>query len=52
MGRTRSNRLTFFPGNIEELKGTTVKVKITEIRAFSITGEVIELSATESLRSQ
>ncbi len=43
MGRTRGNRLTFFPGNIEELKGKTVKVKITEIRAFSVTGEVIEV---------
>ena len=43
MGRTRGNRLTFFPGNIEELKGKTVKVKITEIRAFSVTGEAIEV---------
>ncbi|MGF1539336.1 MAG: TRAM domain-containing protein, partial [Pleurocapsa sp.] len=40
MGRTRGNRLTFFPGKIEELQGKTVKVKITEIRAFSITGEL------------
>ncbi len=40
LGRTRSNRLTFFPGKIEELIGKTVKVKITEIRAFSITGEL------------
>jgi tRNA-2-methylthio-N6-dimethylallyladenosine synthase len=38
MGRTRGNRLTFFPGNIDELKGKLVKVKITEIRAFSLTG--------------
>ncbi len=41
MGRTRGNRLTFFPGKIEELKGQTVKVKITEIRSFSVTGEAI-----------
>ncbi len=41
MGRTRGNRLTFFPGNIEELKGKIVKVKINEIRAFSITGEMV-----------
>ena len=41
MGRTRGNRLTFFPGTIEELKGKTVKVKITEARAFSLTGEVV-----------
>jgi tRNA-2-methylthio-N6-dimethylallyladenosine synthase len=42
MGRTRGNRLTFFPGKIEELKGKTVKVKIIEARAFSLTGEIIE----------
>lgn len=41
MGRTRGNRLTFFPGNITELKGQIVKVKITEVRAFSLTGERI-----------
>ena len=41
MGRTRGNRLTFFPGDINELKGKVVKVKITEARAFSLTGEVI-----------
>jgi tRNA-2-methylthio-N6-dimethylallyladenosine synthase len=40
MGRTRGNRLTFFPGDIQELKGKIVKVKITEVRAFSLTGEV------------
>lgn len=39
MGRTRGNRLTFFPGQIDELKGQLVKVKITEIRAFSLTGD-------------
>ncbi|NET01996.1 MAG: tRNA (N6-isopentenyl adenosine(37)-C2)-methylthiotransferase MiaB [Sphaerospermopsis sp. SIO1G1] len=42
MGRTRGNRLTFFPGDIQELKGKIVKVKITEVRAFSLTGEVGE----------
>ena len=41
MGRTRGNRLAFFPGDIKELKGKLVKVKITEIRAFSLTGERI-----------
>jgi tRNA-2-methylthio-N6-dimethylallyladenosine synthase len=40
MGRTRGNRLTFFSGNIDELKGQTVKVKITEVRAFSLTGQL------------
>ena len=39
MGRTRGNRLTFFPGDINTLKGKIVPVEITEIRAFSLTGE-------------
>ncbi|WP_088892504.1 tRNA (N6-isopentenyl adenosine(37)-C2)-methylthiotransferase MiaB [Leptolyngbya ohadii] len=41
MGRTRGNRLTFFEGNLEQLRGQTVKVKITEVRAFSLTGEIV-----------
>lgn len=43
MGRTRGNRLTFFKGDINELKGQLVKVKINEVRAFSLTGEPIEM---------
>ncbi len=39
MGRTRGNRLTFFTGDIQDLKGKIVKVKITQVRAFSLTGE-------------
>ena len=39
MGRTRDNRLTFFQGNIPELRGQLVPVKIKEVRAFSLTGE-------------
>lgn len=39
MGRTRGNRLTFFAGDIHELKGKLIKVKITEVRPFSLTGE-------------
>ncbi len=38
MGRTCGNRLTFFTGNIQELKGQSVNVRITEVRAFSLTG--------------
>jgi tRNA-2-methylthio-N6-dimethylallyladenosine synthase len=41
MGRTRSNRLTFFDGDINQLKGQLVKVKITEVRPFSLTGQPI-----------
>ncbi|MEM9120618.1 MAG: tRNA (N6-isopentenyl adenosine(37)-C2)-methylthiotransferase MiaB [Cyanobacteria bacterium P01_F01_bin.56] len=39
MGRTRGNRLTFFTGDIDQLKGQLVKVHITEVRAFSLTGK-------------
>ena len=42
MGRTRGNRLAFFTGNIEELLGQIIKVKITEVRAFSLTGERVD----------
>ncbi|MBP0019287.1 MAG: tRNA (N6-isopentenyl adenosine(37)-C2)-methylthiotransferase MiaB [Cyanobacteria bacterium SBLK] len=45
MGRTRGNRLTFFEGNIEELKGAIVKVKVSEVRAFSLTGELLDVPA-------
>ncbi|PSB11165.1 tRNA (N6-isopentenyl adenosine(37)-C2)-methylthiotransferase MiaB [filamentous cyanobacterium CCP1] len=41
MGRTRGNRLTFFTGTITELKGKVVPVRITTVRAFSLTGESI-----------
>lgn len=39
MGRTRGNRLTFFAGSIDELRGQQVKVRITEVRPFSLTGQ-------------
>ncbi|MEH2311277.1 MAG: tRNA (N6-isopentenyl adenosine(37)-C2)-methylthiotransferase MiaB [Nostoc sp.] len=43
MGRTDGNRLTFFSGDIKELKGQLVKVKIIEVRPFSLTGEPVEV---------
>ena len=43
MGRTRGNRLTFFTGDINQLKGQLIKVKITEVRAFSLTGEPVQV---------
>ena len=43
MGRTAGNRLTFFAGDISELKGKIVPVKITQVRAFSLTGEALTL---------
>jgi len=44
MGRTRTNRLTFFNGDIEALRGQLVKVQITEVRAFSLTGTALEMA--------
>ncbi len=38
MGRTRTNRLTFFEGDIQALRGQIVPVKITQVRPFSLTG--------------
>ncbi len=46
MGRTRGNRLTFFLGNLAELKGQQVKVKITQVRPFSLTGETYRVVYT------
>jgi tRNA-2-methylthio-N6-dimethylallyladenosine synthase len=40
MGRTRSNRLTFFAGDIATTKGKLINVKITDVRAFSLTGSM------------
>ncbi|MFN4279777.1 tRNA (N6-isopentenyl adenosine(37)-C2)-methylthiotransferase MiaB [Thermosynechococcus sp.] len=37
-GRTDSNRLTYLPGDIETLRGQLVRVRITEARAFSLSG--------------
>lgn len=42
MGRTRGNRLTFFTGEIDQLKGKTIPVKITTVRAFSLTGDRVD----------
>ncbi|PAX60311.1 tRNA (N6-isopentenyl adenosine(37)-C2)-methylthiotransferase MiaB [Brunnivagina elsteri] len=42
MGRTCGNRLTFFTGDINELKGKIIKVKINQVRPFSLTGTVVD----------
>jgi tRNA-2-methylthio-N6-dimethylallyladenosine synthase len=39
LGRTRGNRLTFFAGEISELQGRTVPVRITQVRPYSLTGQ-------------
>jgi tRNA-2-methylthio-N6-dimethylallyladenosine synthase len=41
MGRTRGNRLTFFTGDISQLLGQVVTVRITEVRPFSLSGEIV-----------
>ena len=41
MGRTRSNRLTFFEGDIQQLQGQTIAVKIQQVRPFSLTGTAV-----------
>jgi tRNA-2-methylthio-N6-dimethylallyladenosine synthase len=43
VGRTDGNRLTFFKGDLTELKGKIIPVKITEVRPFSLTGEMLSL---------
>lgn len=48
MGRTDSNRLTFFAGCLAQLRGKIVPVEITETRAFSLTGvAVVDVRAVE-----
>jgi len=41
MGRTRGNRLTFFEGDLATLKGKIIPIQITEVRAFSLSGEPV-----------
>eukprot|EP00554_Chaetoceros_debilis_P001104 CAMPEP_0194089944 /NCGR_PEP_ID=MMETSP0149-20130528/36735_1 /TAXON_ID=122233 /ORGANISM="Chaetoceros debilis, Strain MM31A-1" /LENGTH=740 /DNA_ID=CAMNT_0038774035 /DNA_START=72 /DNA_END=2294 /DNA_ORIENTATION=- len=41
MGRTRQSRQVFFDGDIDELKGKTVEVKIVEARPWSLVGETV-----------
>lgn len=41
MGRTEGNRLTFLPGTIADLNGQLIKVKITDVRPFSLSGQPV-----------
>jgi tRNA A37 methylthiotransferase MiaB len=41
MGRTRHNKLCFFPGSGTELKGSLVNVKVEAIRAYTLTGTIV-----------
>jgi tRNA-2-methylthio-N6-dimethylallyladenosine synthase len=42
MGRTRQGRQAYFDGDLEELKGKLVNVRITEARTWSLMGEPAE----------
>ena len=42
-GRNEHSRLVFLSGNISELKGKFVPVRITEARSYSLTGEIAGL---------
>ncbi len=41
LGRTRGNRLTFFPGVIGQLQGKLVTVRIDQANAFSLSGSLV-----------
>ena len=41
MGRTRTNRLVYFDGHIEELRGKLVNVRIREANAYWVAGEIV-----------
>jgi len=45
MGRTRTNRLVFFPGQLSDLQGQFAQVTITEVRPFSLTGTLLRVSS-------
>ena len=42
MGRTRQGRQVFFPGNVDELKGESVMVDISEARTWSLVGRIAD----------
>lgn len=42
LGRTRTNRLVFFGGDLAALRSRLVPVRIDEARAFSLSGVVVE----------
>jgi tRNA-2-methylthio-N6-dimethylallyladenosine synthase len=41
-GRTRTNKVVYFEGNIASLQGKLVHVKITQARAFCLLGTLLE----------
>ena len=41
MGRIRQNKLCYFPGDGVALKGKLVQVQVTEVRAYTLMGEMV-----------
>lgn len=48
-GRTRGNQLVFANGTLEDLRGQLVRVRITEARPYSLTGEILAERAVRPL---
>lgn len=42
MGRTETNRIVFFEGDIDHLRGKVVGVRITDARKFSLSGVLVD----------
>ena len=42
MGRTSHNKLCFFPGDGNKLKGSLVDVRVEEIRAYTLSGQMAD----------
>lgn len=42
MGRSRHNKLVFFPGDGAALKGQLVQVQVEEVRAYSLLGRRVD----------
>ena len=42
MGRTSHNKLCFFPGDGNKLKGSLVDVRVEEIRAYTLSGRLAD----------
>ncbi len=42
MGRSRHNKLVFFPGDGAKLKGQVVQVHVDEVRAYSLIGRHVD----------
>ncbi|MEM6445941.1 MAG: tRNA (N6-isopentenyl adenosine(37)-C2)-methylthiotransferase MiaB [Cyanobacteria bacterium P01_D01_bin.123] len=48
-GRTRGNQLVFVDGDLAQLRGQLVRVRITTARAYSLTGEIVTIPAAKQL---